>query len=87
MAAAYWIHQRDQTLADQLVNWYETFTGKTIADRSFWWALISVRAWALKAWVDYSVRHKTLPISYAGWIADLPIAKERALQNLAAAGL
>ena len=87
MAAAYWIHQRDQTLADQLVNWYETFTGKTITDRSFWWALISVRTWALKAWVDYGVRHKTLPITYAGWIADLPIAKERAFQDLTTAGL
>jgi aminoglycoside phosphotransferase (APT) family kinase protein len=87
MSAAYWLHQRDQTLADQFINWYETFTGKTIDERPFWWALISVRLWALKAWVDHAVRQQILPISHAGWTADLPVVYERALQDLTAAGL
>jgi aminoglycoside phosphotransferase (APT) family kinase protein len=87
MAAAYWLRQRDPALADQLVNWYETFTGKTIAERPFWWALLSVRLWALKAWVNYAIDQRILAADFAEWTVDLAEVHDLALVDLAAAGL
>ncbi len=87
MTAAYWIRGADSELAEQLVNWYETFSGQAITERPFWWALIAARLWALKSWVHYGVDNGQLPPSFAAWTENLAEAQERTYQDLDAAGL
>ena len=87
MTAAHWLRQADPNLGEQLVNWYETFTGQTIEERPFWWAMVSVRVWALKAWAHHALQRRRLPAELAKWVEDLPQARTRALHDLAEAGL
>ncbi len=87
MTAAHWLHRRDEELADQFVNWYETFTGRTITGRPFWYALISARLWALKAWLHYAVDNRIVSSECAAWTEDLPEVRKMALADLSNAGL
>lgn len=87
MTAAHWLRQADPDLGEQLVNWYETFTGHTIGNRPFWWAMVSVRLWALKSWTYHALRHGRVPADFAEWVEDLPQAETRAFRDLAEAGL
>lgn len=87
MTAAHWLRSEDAELADQLVNWYETFTGQTIGSRPFWWAMISVRLWALKTWADFAVQHNIISASFSAWTENLPTVEAQAAQDLAEAGL
>ena len=87
MTAAHWLRQGDEEAGERLVNWYETFTGKTIDDRAFWWAMISVRLWALKSWTHFAVQQSRIPEHLTTWANDLPLAEDRAYRDLASAGL
>lgn len=87
MTAAHWLRSEDTELADQLVNWYETFTGRTIDNRPFWWAMISVRLWALKTWANYAVEQTIIPASFSAWTENLPAVEAQASKDLAKAGL
>jgi len=87
MTAAHWLRQADRELAEQLVNWYETFTGRTINNRPFWWAMVSTRAWALKAWTYQAAQEGRLPADLNGPPEEVEQAKERAFRDLAEAGL
>lgn len=87
MTSAHWLRRYSPDLAEQLVNWYETFTGQTITDRPFWYALISVRLWALKGWLEHAIKTKKVSSECADWAKDLPAVKELAFNDLALAGL
>ena len=87
MTAAYWLRQRDPELADQLVNWYETLTGRVITERLFWYALISVRLWAVKSWLAYAVKTQKVSSRNAAWVSDLAQVRDNALRDLQVAGL
>ena len=87
MTAAHWLRQIDPAFGEQLVNWYETFTGHTIDDRPFWWAMVSVRLWAIKAWADHAARRGLVPDGLLDWTGDLPQVKARAFDDLANVGL
>ncbi len=87
MTAAHWLRQYNPDLADQFVNWYETFTGHLITDRPFWYALISVRLWALKAWLKHAIDAHKVSSSSVEWTKDVAAARSRARQDLLAAGL
>jgi aminoglycoside phosphotransferase (APT) family kinase protein len=87
MTAAHWLREHSPSLADQLVNWYETFTGRTITDRPFWYALISARLWALKSWLHYAIQANIAPAEGAAWTEDVALAKERTFRDLVEAGL
>jgi len=87
MTAAHHIRAYDPELAEQFINWYETFTGRHITDRDFWYALISVRQWALKAWLAHAIATKKVSSSLADWTKDTVAAQLRAQKDLLAAGL
>ncbi|MFQ5577105.1 MAG: phosphotransferase family protein [Anaerolineae bacterium] len=87
MTAAHWLRRHSPEQADQLVNWYETFTGRTITARPFWFALISVRLWALKSWLRHAVEHKIVSSECKDWTRDVAEAKHNAFADLAEAGL
>lgn len=87
MTAAHGLRSIDAGLAEQMVNWYETFSGRTIADRAFWWAMISVRLWAIKAWTHYAIKAGLVPEPLADWVADLDAVKTQAFADLATARL
>lgn len=87
MTAAHWIRQRDPELAEQLINWYETLTGRVITDRPFWYALISVRLWAVKSWLAYAVKTQKVSSRNAAWVSDLAQVRDYATRDLQAAGL
>lgn len=87
MTAAHAIRQSDTTQADHFVNWYETFTGRTIDNRDFWYALISTRLWALKLWVASAIEAGKVSPQMAPWTNDIAIAKKRAQEDLQSAGL
>ncbi len=87
MTAAHGLRKYSPALADQLVNWYETFTGKRIDNRPFWYALVSVRLWALKSWVQYAAQAKKISSQSADWTIDLPDVEAMAGQDLHEAGL
>ncbi len=76
-------------MGEQLVNWYETFTSRSIDrdSRPFWWAIVSVRLWALKSWTRYAVQQGLVPTDFGEWAADLEAARKRAFDDLAEAGL
>ena len=87
MTAADALRPIDPELGEQLVNWYETFTGHTIKDRPFWWAMISVRLWALKSWVAHAIRQGLVPPDFVDWTEDLSEVETRAFTALEQAGL
>lgn len=87
MTAAHAIRQSNLKQADRFVNRYETFTGRTIDNRDFWYALISTRLWALKSWVKSAVDAKKVSAKMVDWTADLAIVKKQAQQDLQLAGL
>ncbi len=87
MTAAHAIRESDTAQAEHFVNWYETFTGRTIDNRDFWYALISVRLWALKLWVKSAIDAEKVPPKMATWTADIEIAKINAQTDLESAGL
>jgi len=87
MTAAHWIREYSPELADRFVNWYETFTGRHITDRNFWYALVSVRLWALKAWLKHAIESKKVSSSLKSWTNDVSSARARARHDLDAAGL
>jgi len=87
MTAAHWIRDINPGFAEQFINWYETFTGKHISDRAFWYALVSVRQWALKAWLNHAIESKKASSALAGWTEDVSAAKARAHNDLLVAGL
>ena len=87
MTSAHWLRQGDVEASERLINWYETFTGKTIDNRPFWWAMISVRLWALKSWTLHATKQSIIPEDLATWADDLQIAQDRAYSDLTLAGL
>jgi len=87
MTAAHWLRPEEPELAAQLVNWYETFTGRSIDNRPFWWAMVSVRLWTIKIWTQYAVQQQMVSEDFLTWTEDLPQAEARAFQDLVAAGL
>ena len=87
MTAAHGLRQIEAEWGEQLVNWYETLTGQTIDKRPFWWAMVSVRLWALKGWTHHAVQSGLAPADFMHWAEDLAEAKTQAFDDLAAAGL
>jgi hypothetical protein len=87
MTAAHGLRQIETEWGEQLVNWYETLTGQTIDKRPFWWAMVSVRLWALKGWTHHAVQSGLAPADFMHWAEDLAEAKTQAFDDLAAAGL
>lgn len=87
LTAAHWFRQRDPELAEQLVNWYEILTGRVITDRPFWYALVSVRLWAVKSWLTYAVKTQKVSSRNAAWVSDLAQVRDNAIRDMLAAGL
>ena len=87
MTAAYSLRQIEPEWGEQLVNWYETLTAQTVSQRTFWWAMVSVRLWALKAWTQHAVQRGLAPADFMHWAEDLAQIKAQAFDNLTAAGL
>ncbi|MEM7031592.1 MAG: aminoglycoside phosphotransferase family protein [Chloroflexota bacterium] len=87
MTTAHSLRSLDVNLAEQFVNWYETFSGKTIEDRAFWWAMISVRLWAIKAWAHYAIDAKVIDTNLNNWAKDVDVIRVQAFADLESARL
>ncbi|HEY84409.1 MAG TPA: phosphotransferase [Chloroflexi bacterium] len=87
MTAAHHLHQFSPSQADELVNSYEKISGKRIANRPFWYAMIAVRLYALKSWVARALEMGSLSPRHAKWTQDLAAVRESAFAYLDEAGL
>lgn len=87
MTAAHWLRRQNAAMADQFVNWYETFAGQSIDRRPFWYALISTRLWALKCWLAHAIEQDLIADDAQVWTEDLDLIRAEAEMDLAAAGL
>jgi aminoglycoside phosphotransferase (APT) family kinase protein len=87
MTAAHHLHQFNPAQAAKLINRYEKISRRRIANRSFWYAMIAVRLYALKSWVAHALEAGSLSPRHAEWTQDLAAVQESAFEYLDKAGL